>query len=267
MFRLAFCYVKKMRRNTLICITGIAISIMLLFSLVQIGELIISNYQNMILSSSNYDYIINGLDKETADGIHQTYQSRWQMTQAIFCAESPENAAIYHYVVGADGDWMSIFQVELLEGAAPTGKKEICLEQSYVRDRGIRVGDIISLPLKIGYTTEITADFVVSGIISNTPDYHAGSFMFVSIDAAENILQGIDRKLLDEDPDYVEYILMNGNGFPNAEDSSELYSHIFEIYGKDVFVNIQVNDRKLELESDQGVYYGISLIIWGIVAF
>ncbi|MDE6664159.1 MAG: ABC transporter permease [Lachnospiraceae bacterium] len=267
MFRLAFCYVKKMRRNTLICIIGIAISIMLLFSLVQIGELIIGNYKNMILSSSNYDYIIKGMDKETSDEIHKAYQSRWRMTQAIFCAESPENAAICHYVVGADGDWMNVFQIELLEGAAPTGDREICLEQFYAVDKGIRVGDIISLPLEIGYTAEITADFVVSGIISNTPDYHAGSFMFVSIDAAENILQGIDRKQLDEAPDYVEYILMNSNGFPDEEDSSELYSHIFETYGKDVFVNIQVNDRKLELESDRGLYHGISLIIWGIVAF
>lgn len=267
MFRLAFCYVKKMKRNTFICITGIAISIMLLFSLVQIGELIISNYKNMILSISNYDYIIKGLDKETADEIQKTYQSRYRTAQFIFWAQSLENAAVYHDVVGVDGDWMSIFQVELLEGVAPTGNKEICLEKSYAEDKGIRVGDNISLPLEIGYTREMTADFVVSGILSNTPAYRAGSYMFVPIEAAENILQGMDRKQLRENPDYLEYILMNSNGFPDEEESFELYSYIFETYGKDVFENIQVNERKQELESDQGVYYGMSLAIWGIVAF
>lgn len=227
MLRLAFCYIKKMRRNTIICITGIALSIMLLFSLVQIGELIISNYKNMILSVSNYDYFISDLDKETADEIQERYQSRYQMAQFIFWARSLENAAIYHDVVGAEGDWMSIFQVELLEGAEPTGKNEICLEQSYAEEKGIRVGDILSLPLEIGYMTETSADFTVSGILSNTGAYRTGSYMFVSIDTAENILQGVDRTQLGEDPAYIEYILMNSNGFPKEEDSFELYSYLF----------------------------------------
>lgn len=267
MFKLAFCYIKKMKRNTIICITGIAVSIMLLFSLVQIGELIISNYKNMILSVSNYDYFITDLDKETADEIQERYQSRYRMTQFIPWARSVENAAIYHDLIGAAGDWMSLFQVELLEGAAPTGKNEICLQQSYVEEKGIRVGDTLSLPLEIGYMTETSADFTVSGILSNPPAYRSGIYMFVSIDTAENILQGIDREQLAEDPAYIEYILMNSNGFPNEEDSNELYSYIFQTYGKDVFQNIQVNERKLELESDQGIYHLLSAAIWGIVIF
>lgn len=267
MLRLAFCYIKKMKRNTIICITGIAISIMLLFSLVQIGELILSNYKNMVLSVSSYDYFITGLDKETADEIHERYQSWYRMTQFIPWARSLENSAIYHDLVGVAGDWMTIFQVELLEGAVPTGKNEICLEQSYAEEKGIRVGDTLSLPLEIGYTTETSADFTVSGILSNIGAYRTGTFMLVSIDTAENILQGIDRKQLAEDPDYIEYILMNSDGFPDREDSTELYSYIFETYGKDVLQNIQVNERKLELESDQGMYHLISMAIWGIVIF
>lgn len=162
-----------MKRNTIICIAGIAVSIMLLFSLVQIGELIISNYKNMILSVSNYDYFISDLDKETADEIQERYQSRYQTAQFIFWARSLENAA----------------------------------------------------------------------------------------------LQGIDRTQLGEYPAYIEYILMNSNGFPKEEDSFELYSYLFETYGRDIMPNIQVNERKLELESDQGIYHLLSVAIWGIVIF
>ena len=124
MFRLAFCYIKQMKRNTVICITGIAVSIMMLFSLIQIGELILDNYRNMILAVSTYDNIIGGLDKETADEIHERYQSRYGMLQAIHFAQSYENN---DYVIGVKGDWNDIFRMDLLEGAAPEGRNAICV--------------------------------------------------------------------------------------------------------------------------------------------
>ena len=264
MFRLAFCYIKQMKRNTIICITGIAVSIMMLFSLIQIGELILDNYRNMILTVSTYDRVINGLDKETADEIHERYQSQYWMLQAIFCAESYENN---DYVIGVKGDWNDIFRLDLLEGAAPEGRNEICVEEAYAGKKNLQVGDTFSLPLLVGGNVELTVDFTVSGIISNVPAYSAQAYMLVSMDTAEGILQDADKEQLLENPEYVEYILMNKEGFPDYEDSYELGTYILDKYGPDVYKNVGWNERKLELESNQDTYYYMSMAIWYIVAF
>lgn len=264
MFRLAFCYIKQMKRNTLICITGIAVSIMMLFSLIQIGELILDNYRNMILAVSTYDYTISGLDKETANEIHERYQSRYGMLQAIYCAQSYENN---DYVIGVKGDWNDIFRMDLLEGAAPEGRNEICVEESYARRKNLQVGDILSMPLLVGGNVELTVDFTVSGITSDAPSYSAQAYLFVSMDTAESILQDADKEQLLENPDYVEYILMNKEGFPDEEDTFEFTGYIFDTYGSDVFRNIKENERKEELGSNQDIYYYMSMAIWYIVAF
>lgn len=264
MFRLAFCYIKQMKRNTIICITGIAVSIMMLFSLIQIGELILDNYRNMILAVSTYDYIIDGLDKETADEIHERYRSRYGMLQAIYCAQGYENN---DYVIGVKGDWNDIFRMDLLEGAAPEGHNEICVEEAYARRKDLQVGDTFSLPLLVGGNVELTVDFTVSGIISDDPSYSAQAYMLVSMDTAENILQEVDKEQRLEIPDYVEYILMNKEGFPDEEDTFQFTGYIFDIYGSDVYKNIKWNERKLELESNQDTYYYMSMAIWYIVAF
>ena len=264
MFRLAFCYIKKMKRNTIICITGIAVSIMMLFSLIQIGELILDNYRNMILAVSTYDYTISGLDKETADEIHERYQSRYRMQQAIYFAQSYENN---DYVIGVKGDWNDILRMDLLEGAAPEGRNEICVEESYARRKNLQVEDTFSLPLMVGGNVELTVDFTVSGITADAPSYSDQAYMLVSIDTAESILQDADKEQLLENPEYVEYILMNKEGFPDEEDAFEFYDHIFNTYGSDVYKNISWNERKEELESNQGTYYYMSMAIWYIVAF
>ena len=113
---------------------------------------------------------------------------------------------------------MTIFQMKLLEGAAFTGKNEICLQQSYDEEKEIRVGDTISLPPKIGYTTETSADFVVSVILSNLPAYHAGrlkdiGFVFQSFNLItvlsiwENITLPIKFAGMSVDEKYVEELM------------------------------------------------------------
>jgi hypothetical protein len=62
MIKLALKYITKNKKISVICLLGMTISIILLFSLVQIGQMIIDSYKSMMLSSSNFDLFIDNLD-------------------------------------------------------------------------------------------------------------------------------------------------------------------------------------------------------------
>ncbi|MCR5608752.1 MAG: hypothetical protein K6G26_06780 [Lachnospiraceae bacterium] len=55
MFKLAISYITKMKKNTIICLSGIVVSVIMIFSLVQISITIKNSFNNVMLSNSNYD--------------------------------------------------------------------------------------------------------------------------------------------------------------------------------------------------------------------
>lgn len=253
MFKLVWCYVTKMKKNTMICITGIAVSIMMLFSLVQIGETIIEYYKGMMVSKSNYDLCLGEIDRVTAKELQNKYKNQYKITLVNYLAVNYESNSSSHEVVGIEGDWQTTFDVELLEGKEPIELNQICVEQSYAKRNNCKIGDEISLTL-VSDTKEEKEEFIITGIVSDAPAYASTGYMFVSLKMAEN------------NDNYYEYMLIDQYDYPEDE-IIEIYEYVFNTYGSDVCKKINQNDNKLQLADNKGTYYGMRQMIWGIIAF
>lgn len=263
MFKLVLSYITKMKKNTIICIFGMMVSITLLFSLVQIGKMIIDSYKEMMLSNSNFDLYVDELDYDTMQEIYEEYQSKYMMAQVCFFATNFEREVISNEIIGVWGDWTSIFNVEIEEGHSPKNNYEIVVEKSYAEEKNLKLGDNIELMLT-GGDKEVKVKFRVSGIISNTAAYSSGSYLFVGMDTAKKIL---DKNVLYWNQlEYVDYFLIDKYEYPE-EEILQIYSQLYSSYGKDIVVKIKENETKSELYENKGSYYGMSAMIWGIIAF
>lgn len=267
MLKLAFRYIKREKKNTAICIAGIAVSVMLLFSLVQIGELILVEYREQLLSLSwAHDVHIESLDQKTADEIYKKYEEQYTLAEEISFAYTAEKTGLPARVSGMRGsNFLAAYKMEMLEGTVPADKSEICLSQAFARERGLQVGDTVTLPMAIiELGIEVTEDFTVSGISTDPVWYEASAFLLVTQERAEEILKDAGVK---EVPWYADYILMNENGFPDDEEVTAMTLYLFDTYGKDIMKKIFFSERKQQLREDGVFYTGISAVIWGVIAF
>lgn len=264
MFKLVLNYIIKMKKNTMVCLSGLIVSIVLLFSLIQIGYMIMDSYQTMMTSNSNYDLMISDLTYKQIKEISSDFKDKCQLSSINFFADCYENETITNYVVGVEGEWLKTFSVKLVDGKTPAGINRIAVEERYAKSHGLKLGDSLSLTLS-GEDGEETAEFSVCGIVSDTPSYTNGTYMFVSMEQANDILE--KNVLYAENPEYTSYFLMDEHGYPE-EEIEQVYDHMFHKYGKEILAKITVNPTKYKLyNDDKGLFSGMSSAIAGIVVF
>lgn len=73
-FHLVFSYIKGYRKNTILSILGIAFSVMLMFSLLQMGEMMLSQFRHMVGDYPTADFQIRNFDFEELDEIYSYLQ-------------------------------------------------------------------------------------------------------------------------------------------------------------------------------------------------
>ena len=74
MFKIAWKYIKGYKKNTLVCIMGIAFSVMLVFSLIGISNRIMNQYQDMLLNSSSlHDARIHDISVDIVEDIYNNH--------------------------------------------------------------------------------------------------------------------------------------------------------------------------------------------------
>jgi putative ABC transport system permease protein len=263
MIKLALKYITKNKKISVICLLGMTISIILLFSLVQIGQMIIDSYKSMMLSSSNFDLFIDNLDYEKASEIYKDYEKKYGLAEANFFATNIEDEIISNEIIGVLGDWQTVFSVKMLDGNSPEKDNDIVVEEKYAQNHKLSVGDTVDLEL-VGDDGQANAEFVVSGIMSNTAAYSSGSYMMVSLKTARDLQNKF--KLNIDQAKYTDYFVVSKGEYPEDEISS-IYQGIFDKYGKEILSIIKVNETKSELNENKGAYFGMRQMIWGIILF
>lgn len=267
MLKLAYQYVKQNKRNTFICIAGIALSMALVFSLIQTAEQIITKYKEMIISYSDYDVAIGEslneeerLDDTYFQEIMELYKDRYDLIGAVNVGQFKMGEVTGYTVAGVSGDWPSLFKVELLEGKLPDTLNDICIEESFARDRNLKVG----MPLRLrlynnrGEGAEMEYEFFISGLVSDT----SSGYIITTLDTANEILaqkqysNAVSRNII--------YLSIDKQDYPE-EEISAVYTELTEKYGLSFIKHIKVNKAKYQIGMEKGSYYELRRALYGIV--
>lgn len=80
MLKFIFSNMVRAKKTAALCILGISVSIMMLFSLVQIGETMTAYYDDMLLSCSDYDVSIREINPTATKDIQMHYQDIYDTT-------------------------------------------------------------------------------------------------------------------------------------------------------------------------------------------
>lgn len=133
---------------------GIALSVMMIFSLIQIGESISLQYKTMLTTGYSYDIALKNLSEteekklvnylEAQDGMES-----YGYEKDILWVDIPGHEE-YEYsflTVYKEGHPFPSGSIEITDGIAPKKAYEVVLEQEVAQVLGVTVGDCINLPI------------------------------------------------------------------------------------------------------------------------
>lgn len=269
MLKLAYRYVKENRRNTVICIIGMALSMTLIFSLIQTAEQIVTNYKAMIVSNSNYDIQISDIEEEPLEEsqlqeIVAFYKEKYDLTRAVYFGNGMLSEVSGSQVIGVDGNWTLPYMTELREGSLPMELGDICIEESFAAERGLEAGMPLQLTLFETNSSgaELEYEFHISGIIADTPSYTSGGYMFTTLGTAQEILA--EEAYQNAIPFNVIIMSIDRLDYPE-EEISAIYTELTQKYGIPFIKHISENEAKYQIGIDRGYYYTLRRVLYGIV--
>lgn len=177
-FHLTFSYIKGYKKNTILSILGIAFSVMLMFSLLQMGEMILSQFRHMVGDYPTADFQIRNFDFGELDEIYSYLQkNHGEYTfykRAVYGSSFAPNGMTVITIEGVEGAWDKLPPREVLAGRKPEKYGEICVEKKYCAMLGKTPQEIVGEKLKLTVHDddykehEIT--YRVSGVLSDVGD-------------------------------------------------------------------------------------------------
>ena len=272
MAKFAFRYILKQKKTTFSIIIGIVLTVVMMFSLMQMGDSIAVRYESLLIKGQQYDFSMRHMtaakQAELASGLRTGLygDESYLILNESLNAKLPSNG-MEMSIIGSDGDVASVFGFELTEGAFPSKSYEICVEEriNTYSDHEYRVGESITLPVTCGDVTDAVAEtFFISGFIKDLPTGSSFLVINTTLDTAEEISQKhvydnndarsifvtVEKEKYDAD---TVYKTMNAMGYGDP-------------YG-DLSIKFEVNDAKIQAY-DQSVgdsYVNLALKVLAIV--
>lgn len=280
MFKLAFRYIKSNIKSSFRSVFGIAFSVMLMFSLVQISSSVMDRFEKAALSGLRRDFTVYNISpkkliKLHKDVIEPPLNSNQRVMSIIWVGSVYEDDLEAFKILGIDGDINYFKSTQMYQGSMAQLDNEIVIEKSYASSHGnLKPGDEISLEIfyatkldEIGESIEHT--FKISGIINDVVD--SGTYFFTNLSGAEKLLNETGL-VFDDDSNSMAYESSEGeydtdmavasqfaikelylDGNSNSEDEKFFFkNHILD------------NESKDALYADKGSYtttaFGISII-------
>ena len=267
MFKLAWKYIKGYKKNTVVCITGIAFSVMLIFSLVGISNRIMNQYQDMLINNSSlHDFRIHSISSKMAEEIYNDFlQNDCYKLINQWCGTIYTNKANTNtLVLAVEGDWLTFYKLDIKEGKAPEKAYEICIEEKYSKEYGIKVADKLTYELYDDAGNEHKVTFEVSGIISNMPSSSMAQYIFTGYNTSKDLTLNQGFVVADNSIS----VLAAFDLYKISEDKEgDLFSALAAEYGtKFYFEHIEANEDKWEILGEEGTYTDISNSFYGICA-
>ena len=167
---------------------GIALSVMLIFSLVQIGESISQQYKSLLIGTCTYDIGIGSVSEQEEEMLMSYISTHEEIEeygyeQDILDITIPRHPE-YQYA------FLTVYKEEhpfpagdiiLKEGTAPMGAFEAVIEEQLYETLGLAIGDTIELPMYENKKQSVACK--VTGVyqLLNLPeDYGDSTFVLVS---------------------------------------------------------------------------------------
>lgn len=265
MFKVAWEYIKGYKKNTIVCMLGIGFSVMLIFSLIQMSGRIMSQYWNMMMSTSTYDMRIQDIDVETMDAIYSDIQKEECVkAKEIWCASvhSEENLSTTE-LVGVEGQWQKLFKTELIQGREPSQKYELCVEEKYCNDKKVALGDEVELELLDDAGNEYPITFKIVGVIETLATPLPMYYIFTPYATA---LEITEQEGFEYDDSSNSITVLYSETSYEMEKIADLTWKLCNKYKPALeYKNIIDNDEKIEIQEEKMLYAGVNMGIYGVV--
>lgn len=186
---LAWRYIRGYKKNTLLCILGIAFSVMLMFSVIQMGDRVWYQFRMAVAALTPWDFQVVDCDMEQMDEIY-TYliENHPEFTVTMITSYGVSRLGDSLEMIqinGIEGEPLEeLYDVEFIVGGAPEGENEICLEEQYCNYLGKSpeelLGKEITLTVEDNGGSEYDITYTVSGVTTDIPINSVYYYMFTT---------------------------------------------------------------------------------------
>lgn len=271
MFRIIFNYIKGYKKNTILCILGIAFSVTLMFSVIQMGNRLLFQFRQMLLSTTGIDFEVADIDMDQMDQIYSYIQNNTKdflsMKRVSYgTSRFDDNLATIH-ITGVEGQWEEIYKVKLLAGKMPSQDNEICIEEKYCdyleKSKEELLGKKLTLVVEDD-ERECEITYKVAGIISNVPTTHSIYYMFTSYDGAVAQMKAHHKRY---DKEYGSIAVLLNKNMNDRDKVFELVLQIEKQFGTDKMFyanHINYNDDREAVFEEEGVFKSVRMTFYGI---
>lgn len=264
MFKVALRYIVGYKKKTIVCILGIAFSVMLIFSLVGISNRIMNQYMQMVEGINDvYDIKIHDIKHNVMEDIYnqKTSDCLWKMTNRCFGTIYQENGENL-FPISVKGDWKKFYKTELLEGKEAQNAYDICIEETFSKKNNIELGDKLTYQIYDNKENCFDIVFKVTGIIKDVKNSYQGDILFTSNDTADDLIKKYDFTLADNNNSV--FVTFSDTGF-DYDRQGEFCDSLMNVYGTRFYAeHIQINEEKGMLYSEEGNYNLISMSFYAI---
>lgn len=273
-FHLAFSYIKGYKKNTFISIMGIAFSVMLMFSLLQMGERVLLQFRHMIGDFPTADFQIRNFDFDELDEIYaylQEHHSEYTFyKRAVYGSSIAPNGMTVIIIEGVEGAWKELPPREFIAGKEPEKYGEICVEKKYCAMLGKTPEELAGTELVLnvhdddGKEHEIT--YRVSGIISDSGINSDTYYMYTTYETA---VTDVEKYHLQYDRNGNNIAMLFDKYSDNSDRDVDLQIEIQNQFGYDKYFfknHIWTNPVRSEKFEGQGMFHDIASAFGAIAA-
>lgn len=186
-------YLMRDKRRTIKTILCIAFSVALMFSLMQMGDVLKEEFQNMVLNGLHRDFTITHMTFDEIGRIKEmVVDDKGAVLYTIWIGDvDVENRATSATMLGLEGDLEYFKDCEMVSGRKPgtDGEREIMVSQSLsdALPEVYRVGNDVELKIMAEAGKERTEKFLVCGIFSDIRD--EGDMIFTGLRTASDLIK------------------------------------------------------------------------------
>lgn len=276
MLKIIYRYILRNKKYSIGAIIGIAMSTMLMFSMIQISNSYMSSFKSFVSSGAPQDFYVIDLSYDELTAINKQFRSMGEdepdrYLSTIFVGNMYYDNSKESVIMGYEGDLEYFKKTSLLNGKYPESENEMCVEESYTKlNPNLNTGDELTLDFTLtseedsNLSINISRTFTVCGIIKDVADN--GNFFYTSLKTATDIFTEHNLNCSKSNAITVEAEEGNYNGekIYKAIDTIEKIAVDGTVEDRKYFNYVQLihNDEKIANYDDKGSFESVSLTVF-----
>lgn len=280
MLKIVYRYILRNKKYSIGAIIGIAVSTMLMFSMIQISGSYMTSFKSFISSGAPQDFYVVDLSYEELSSINEQFRSMGEAgpdkyLSTIFVGNMYYDNSKSSALMGYEGDLGYFKKTSLLNGKYPESENEICVEESYTSlNPELHIGDALTLDFTMtdedNTTIDVSRTFTVCGIIKDVAD--DGNFFYTDLKTAADIYADNNMNCsksnaiaveaeegnYNEEKAYQAIIAINAIAVDGSVEDTRYFNYEQLIYNEEKIANY---DDKGSFESAALAVFLLSLII------